>query len=101
DQDVALLDHHFAALVADQGAPQLPFDFVERVDARIGEETRKSQARSCRLLRPRLVRIDKRRHTPAALDGLLAGCGLISSALLHVSTPIRSGIAGERPATPC
>ena len=100
--DVALLEDHLAPLVADHRGAQLPFDLIERVDARLGEETRKCQPSRGSLLRPRLVRVDERRYASTALDRLLAGTdGLISSAVLHVPTPIAPGIAGERPATPC
>ena len=41
--DVALLEHHLAAFVADDRRAQLPFDFVERIDAGFGEEARERQ----------------------------------------------------------
>ena len=41
--DVALLEHHLAALAADHGRADLPFDFVERIDTRFGEEPRERQ----------------------------------------------------------
>ena len=50
DLDVALLEHHLAALVADDGRPLLPGDLVERVDAWQREEARELQAwRRCRM----------------------------------------------------
>ena len=45
DLDVALLEHHLAALVADHRRAQLPFDLVERIDAGLGEEARERQPR--------------------------------------------------------
>ena len=36
--DVALLEDQLAALVGDDGRPQIPFDFVEWIDAVLGEE---------------------------------------------------------------
>ena len=44
--DVALLEHHLAAFVADDRRAQLPFDFVERIDAGFGEEARETSARA-------------------------------------------------------
>ena len=43
DLDVALLEHHLAALVADDRRTQLPLDLVERIDAGFGEEARERQ----------------------------------------------------------
>ena len=41
--DVALLEHHLAALVADERRADLPLDLVERIDAGFGEEARERQ----------------------------------------------------------
>ena len=43
--DVALLEDDLAALVADHRRAKLPFDLVERIDARIREEAGKRQTR--------------------------------------------------------
>ncbi len=42
--DVTLLEHHFAAFVADDRRALLPLDLVERIDAGLGEEPGECQA---------------------------------------------------------
>src|SRR6202035_3692276 len=41
--DIALFEYRLAALVADHGGPDLPFDLVERIDAGFGEEARERE----------------------------------------------------------
>ena len=87
--DVALLEHQLAALVADDRRAQLPFDLVERIDARFGEEARERQTRATETA---AFGLDARRlHAPpgtwlarARLHCLLAGtCGLVGSVIFH------------------
>ena len=89
DLDVALLEHHFAALVADDGRAQIPFDLVERIDAGFGEEPRERQTRRTVagvFFGPRLLRIDEGRHQPVPLlsaISLTCACSLVGSAIFH------------------
>src|SRR6185295_1287998 len=106
----ALLEHQFAAFVADEGRADLPFDLVERIDARFREEARERQSRNgwgrprfrppfdglrpFRIGRTRLLRLDKRRRrrgSTAALNRLLT-CGPVGSALFHVSAPFTPSV---------
>ncbi len=87
--DVALLEHHLAAIVADRGSADFPLDLVERIDAGFGEEARKCQSnhRGRSGLRARLVGINRERRCggSAALDALLGGTGgLVGNALFHI-----------------
>ena len=88
DLDVALLEHHLAAFVADDRRAELPFDLVERIDAGFGEEARERQARTATssFARGFSVSDGNRRQVrrPAAFDRLLAGTsGLVGSAIFH------------------
>src|SRR5439155_15546700 len=78
--------------------PEVPFDFVERVDVSFGKEAWKGQAGRARLgfLRSRFRRLRAnkagRGSCPTALYGLLAGSsGLVGSALFHLPTPFIPG----------
>ena len=98
--DVALLEHHLAALVADDGRAQLPLDLVERIDAGFGEEARERQPGR----RPRLLRAaasSRSRATQAATrlsfrcvstDLLASTCGLVGSAFFHVPLRLLRGL---------
>ena len=97
--DVALLEHHLTAFVADERRADFPLDLVERVDAGFREEARECQpghgGRRPRF-RARLLRLDKRRHgsRSTAFNRLLAGtCGLVGCALFHL---VRSDHSGEQ-----
>src|SRR4029077_19691518 len=103
--DVALLEHDLAAFVADDGVTELPFDFIERIDPFLREESRERQSgrEGDRLFRTRLILVffvsfvlfEKRFHRRwrtrphTALDRLLScTCRLVARAFLHVpSTP--------------
>ena len=110
DLDVALLEHHLAAFVADHRRAQLPLDLVERIDAGFGEEARERQTRRRPAAAARALRraaspaSDERRHRSrsTAFNRLLAGtCGLVGSALFHLVRSDHSGVApGSRRSPP-
>ncbi len=89
DLDVALLEHHFAALVADDGRPLLPGDLVERVDARQRKKARKLQTRRRRRRSAVPPRCRVLRSAVTALRGwLLDACGVVSCASFHSHPPL-------------
>src|SRR5262249_37324076 len=90
DLDVALLEHDLAALGADDGRAQFPFNFVERIDTSLGEKPWERQTWSGGLLRPplRVLCPGWHRHLRASpvFTRLLAGAsGLNGSAIFHTS----------------
>src|SRR5207253_4517453 len=104
--------HHFAALAADDGRPELPFDLIEGIDSCFRKKPRERQARRSTLFAARLVCFaccgccHWHVRRPTAFNCLLAGAsGFHGSAIFHVDpapfTPALPGIGDGYPGSWC
>ncbi len=105
---VALLEDHLALLVADHGRADLPFDLVERIDARKREIPRELQAgeRLVLVCRPVRLRVGpgvgvflRAAFNRGAGNLLAAGCSLARGPLFHSLSSDRRGRGYPQPAS--
>ena len=87
--DVALLEHHLAALVADDGRPLLPRDLVERVNARQRKRRAETPGPATETPFGCLAPVPCPARGCHALRGwLLSACDVVSCASFHSHPPL-------------